>query len=250
MRTNGIEIKDRMTLHSDFKEARAKLMFKLMAFSEAYIFVLEAQSVAIKNFQDGIDEDFAKSIQGSYVRLEHYLKQHEIDVSSYYRSILFVDLISSVELFFVELIKAVIKQHPNKVGGTKFELKDLLDGISVEEFIERSADGFIHRLMYEKPEDYLSKFCGVLSIEPETIKPYWSSFIEAKARRDVGVHNNWICNDTYLRKIHSSRQESNSNIGDNLIPGDKEYCSGVSENIMRMADKICELLLAKYTHNN
>jgi hypothetical protein len=101
--------------------------------------------------------------------------------------------------------------------------------------------------MYEKPEDYLKKICTILSIESKQIEPFWPYYIEAKARRDVGVHNNWKCNETYLRKTAKLDFEISQKIGGSLVPSNTEYCNKVHDNIIFIANEIADQILEKHS---
>jgi len=72
--------------------------------------------------------------------------------------------------------------------------------------------------MYKKPMEYLESICEVLSIEKNTITKEWPNYIEAKSRRDLGVHNGWVCNSTYLRKVHEAKIETEAKEGDSMLP--------------------------------
>ena len=56
--------------------------------------------------------------------------------------------------------------------------------------------------------------------------PLWPQFVEIKARRDIGIHNNWVCNQTYLRKVAEAGLQTSVEAGQSLIPGYVEYLSG------------------------
>ena len=170
-----------------------------------------------------------------------------METSEYFRSILFVDLISSTEVFFADLIRAVVAEYPHKIGRIQFELKDVLEASSPSELVLRAAEEFIHKLMYEKPEDYLEKMCNTLSIEVDQIKPYWSKYIEAKARRDLGVHNNWKCNKTYLRKVAAVHLDVEATEGMMMSPKDRDYCSSVTENITKICEAMSRLVQEKHS---
>ncbi|MCK4359314.1 MAG: hypothetical protein KAW92_11345 [Candidatus Cloacimonetes bacterium] len=240
-----------MSLSESAKKAHQKLMLKVLAYSEAYIFVLEAEKMSLRNLaaiaSKGSNENVDDTIHGSYLRLNNILKKYKIRPSQYYRSILFVDLIASVELFFVELIKAAIVEHPQKVGDSKFELKEVLRGLTVDELIERCANDFIHKLMYEKPEDYLEKMCSVLSIDSGEVAPFWPRFIEAKARRDLGVHNNWICNDLYIRKTKGLLGIQVAKRDEILLPCDRDYCNEVNGTIVNLSKTMIEMIYKKHS---
>lgn len=69
---------------------------------------------------------------------------------------------------------------------------------------------------------------------------------DASQVRDLGIHNEWICNETYLRKIKEAGIETTTKTGELLIPGDSSYLQEVSGNIHKlefaMADALCATL--------
>jgi hypothetical protein len=149
-------------------------------------------------------------------------KQHGSSFESFFASALFVNLISEVEQFFVTCAETAIRTYPKKVGSTTFSLSDVLGAASTEELIERAANKALQGLMYEKPADYLSGLCKLISIDEKKLLPIWPSFVEMKARRDLGVHNNWIANETYIRKLREVDFSNPPAIGVRLIP-DLDY---------------------------
>lgn len=114
---------------------------------------------------------------------------------------MFLNVISEMEIYFSTLIQIIVREHPKKLGSASFQLTDIIDSESTDVLIERASGEFINKLMYKKPMDYLECICELLSIDMANYLEMWPAFVEAKARRDLGVHNSWICNSTYLRKI-------------------------------------------------
>lgn len=232
------------TLHSEHA-----LRLKVYAYSEAYIFVLEAEKEALGKLSAqhmGEPKNFEKSIEGSFLRLAHVLGGDAAKPSEHYRSILFVDLISSSEQFFIALIKAVLLKYPHKVGKIQFTLKEIVETDSTEELVEKAADNFVYKLMYESPQDYLEKMCDLLAVDRLQLRPYWPKYIEAKARRDLGVHNNWVCNDTYVRKVTSVGEPIPYRLGDRMPPVDRGYCEDTASTILEIASTISKLVIEKY----
>jgi hypothetical protein len=225
-----------------------KFVRKVHTYNEAYIFVLEAEQLALNKIKFKKPVDESSGIQKSYVRFVEYLGVGDICPSKYYRALLFTDLISGMEIFFAELLRAILIKYPHKVGSSKIELKDLIDGMSLNAIIERKADEEIYQLMYEKPEDYLKKICKMLSLDEGKLLPFWPHYIEAKARRDLGVHNEWICNDTYLRKTAKHLFPFEANINDNLMPLDVNYCTSVGHNLLYIAEHIAVMMLEKHSN--
>jgi hypothetical protein len=225
------------------------LRLKVYAYSEAYIFVLEAQKEVLKRLssQQGADPTkFEKTMEGSYLRLVSVLGGSSNDPAEYYRSILFVDLISSFEQFFIALIKSVLLKYPHKVGKIQFTLKEIVETASTEELVEKAAENFIYKLMYESPQDYLEKMCDLLAVDGLQLRPYWPKYVEAKARRDLGVHNNWICNDTYMRKVTSVGGTTPYRLGERIPPLDKEYCASIASTLLDISSTISKLVIEKY----
>lgn len=234
-----------MTLVDTVRFSKLKLARKVSAYQEAYIFYLEAEILARRNLAMETPDNIHNTIQGSYLRLFHCVKESGVTPAEYYRGVLFVDLISSTEQFFSELLKAVFIAYPKKIGNVTVGLAEIIDGTSTAELVERCADEQIYRLMYEKPEDYLKKLCQLLSVDFERISPYWPTYIEAKARRDIGVHNEWICNATYFRK--TSLLGEGFKVGDKMVPADREYCSSVVDCIISIASEFVAMLEIKYS---
>ena len=103
--------------------------------------------------------------------------------------------------------------------------------------------------MYEKPLDYLNRIASLLSIDQKQLEHLWPIFIEAKARRDVGVHNGWICNAIYLRKTKEAGIKATSKLGDSLLPCDDEYINSVASALDKLADLIADQVSSKHLTN-
>ncbi len=149
------------------------------------------------------------------------------DPHAFFNAMLFTALVASFELFLQETLTAVVIAYPKKVGQAQFPLIDILDAPDEEVLVRRAIDDRLNKLMYQKPLNYLDEVCGLLSIDAAPLRSRWTTVIEAKARRDVGVHNGWLCNKTYLRKLAEAGVPSGAALGDSLIPSDDDYVSSV-----------------------
>ncbi len=156
----------------------------------------------IKGFIDDLDEALADS---------------DFVASDYVSGQSLIGIINSIEIFFSEILVAVLKRYPLKMKKTKFPLDEII-AYSNDELIYESAKRTVNELMYKKPMDYLSGFCEILSINSEKLKDIWPNYIEAKARRDLGVHNNWMVNDIYLRKVSEAGIDSSVSIESSICP--------------------------------
>lgn len=177
-----------------------------------------------------IDPDSIKDFSPAsknYINFAEILLNQGLSPFQYFESKMFVGLISAFELFMQDLIVAVVSFHPKKVGMVKFELNDILASQDNAELVVRAIEEILIKIMYKKPADYLEEVSQLLSIEREPLLSSWSQFVEAKARRDLGVHNNWKCNASYLRKIEKSISSKELMVGESMLPTDSYLDSTV-----------------------
>jgi hypothetical protein len=212
----------------------ARFLEKANVFQQAYIFVLEANLTAQKSPSD---------LSEAQKELENRLQPFSLNCPQYFRSLLFLDLIAEFELSIGDLLKTVIKKNPQKVGNSQFRLSEILTTGSPEELISRAAEELLYKMLYKKPNEYLQEMCSLFSIKTDIIAPYWGSFVEAKARRDLGMHNNWICNAIYIRKVSEAGIKPNNIVGDRLLPTDREYAFQVVTSLAKMMESLIDSIL-------
>lgn len=179
-------------------------------------------------------------------------KQTQLSFETVFSAALFVNLVSEVEHFFVSCAVTAIRLYPGKVGRETFRLSDILAATSSDELVERAANQALQDLMYKKPSEYLSDLCEILSIDKSSLLEIWPDFVEMKARRDLGVHNNWVANTTYLRKLGDIDCPTKEAVGSRLIP-DFAYLSHSmdigSMLVSRMANLMSDKWLPKPPHS-
>lgn len=164
----------------------------------------------------------------------------------YLRSQLFITYISSFELFLQEILIIVLRKHPKKMGSHQIKVIDLITIDDQEDLLFKVAEDIVTKISYQKPMDYLNDICDYLSFPKTDILDDWYIFVEAKARRDIGVHSGWICNDTYLRKVHEAKIKNDFKVGDLLIPEYYPYTHNVNEATLRIADYIYNHVREKF----
>jgi hypothetical protein len=170
-------------------------------------------------------------------------KQAELSYESVFASTGLISLVSEVEHFFGNAVATALRLYPGKMGSQTFRLSEILSATTTDELVDRAASSVMHELMYEKPLDYLSGLCEILSIKKDSLSQPWLRFVEIKARRDLGVHNNWVANQIYLRKIKEAQHTDLPALGVRLIP-DFAYLqtamNSTDELIRTMADLLGE----------
>jgi hypothetical protein len=153
------------------------------------------------------DGDMGKLVQTMGKRLpEHYSSDAQIQQPEY-RVVPFVDsqsliaLISEVESFLQDTMIAVLCLHPGKLSKTSIEVKTLSSLGSIAAAVEYAAQKYVSDLMYKRPVEYKKALLEVLSASECMLDDVWPAYVEAKARRDLGVHNSWRVNSIYISKI-------------------------------------------------
>jgi len=208
------------------------------------IFVLRAQRAALSNIEQLMPMHMG--FIESHNNLQSATSVLGMSASQYIEGNLYFTQISALEIFFQTCLAAVLKSFPNKLGSTQFTLSQFLEVETKEELIMRAVDGYLNSLMYKKPKEYLDDMCKQLSISSDGFMNLWPIFIEAKARRDVGIHNNWICNQVYLRKVAEAKLETNARVGDSLMPEDENYFIDTVRKLGLLAESMLEAIRATY----
>ena len=160
------------------------------------------------------------------------------DPLRYFIARLFISHIASFEVFLQDTVVLVAQKNPKKVGAANFTLAEVLDAEDSGVLVRRATDEFLTKLMYKKPSAYLEELCLVLSIDPDPMQQRWKIFVEAKARRDLGVHAAWRCNEVYLRKLKEIEIASTANVGDIMLPPSGPYLDATMNSLNELASQI------------
>ena len=160
------------------------------AYGDSYAFFgrMRGAGEALPQPFEGIDED--RGIKGPDRRLQPYI-----------RSQLFIALVAEVEDFLSQLLMAVFRAYPQKLQDQSVKINQILELGSIEAAIDNAATNELTKMFYASPEDYRKRIEEILSMGTQVLGPVWPSYAEMKARRDVGLHNNWQQDDRYRRKV-------------------------------------------------
>ena len=75
-----------------------------------------------------------------------------------------INIISEVELFFVDLIKEILIAYPQKLSSHSVLLSDALE-LDREQLILNASEIYLNKIMCKKPSEYLSLIGDILSID-------------------------------------------------------------------------------------
>jgi hypothetical protein len=158
-----------------------------------------------------------------------------------YRVVAFLDgltliaTISEVEAYFQDIVVAVLLRHPLKMGKLSFELKGILDMSSIADVVRAAAERYASEMLFKSPKDYKKDLMNVLSAGESIFTDSWPAFVEAKARRDIGVHNGWIVNDVYRSKV---REVGLTPPQEPALTGNHEYLQVVRSSCVDLMGKL------------
>ncbi len=179
-----------MTIKKEILKHELRYAEKNAALLKSLAFIMDSLNIALDD----------NNIKSHLLDFDKYLSPHNISIENHFCGMHLINGISLVESFLVDITREIIKLYPAKVGKAVFPLSDLLFK-SKDEIINKAADEFINKIMYKKPSEYIIELGSLLSINLQDLTNDWYIYIEAKARRDLGVHNSWQQNDIYRRKI-------------------------------------------------
>jgi hypothetical protein len=168
------------------------------------------------------------------------------DPHQYFMSRLFIGHVAAFEVFLQDLLSIVISRHPLKLGGAQFKLAEILEAGSNDVLVSRAIAEATNKLMYKKPIDYRDAIAELLSISSSAIEHHWKVLIEAKARRDLGVHADWFCNEIYIRKLEEGGMVSTFSIGQSTVPQTGDYLQDVIDGLDSLARLLTNHVLEKF----
>lgn len=209
-----------------------------LRFTSAAVYLMRAEEAVAASPDTPLGEDhaeFSKVIEDTYgTALKYFFAQ------------LFVARVASFEVFLQESVALVIRKHPKKVGNAEFKLAEILDCPDVSQLVQRAAERHLNDLMYKKPADYLVSICDLLSIDRVPLDSDWKTLIEAKARRDLGMHNAWKCNAIFVRKLTEAGLPVSLGVGDSALAGIDDYVWEVDAALDRLSETITRQMLEKH----
>lgn len=128
------------------------------------------------------------------------VKVQDRRLQPYLRSQLFIALVAELEDFLGSLLHLVIRHYPKKISERTIKIDRLVD-LGLSSAIEEAIDRAVHELFFAKPQQYRDAVLNFLSADSQLIADFWPAYVEMKARRDIGIHNDWKRNPLYDQKI-------------------------------------------------
>ena len=122
----------------------------------------------------------------------------------------------------------------------KIPLDIILTSSNKDDIVLRVIDLHLNSLFYAKPSEYFAYIENTLDIKiPEAAK---ANYIEAKATRDIIVHNSGVANETYAQK---AAKKARAKPGEALA-FDEEYPKAVIGTMKLVVSAIHNACVKKY----
>ena len=174
------------------------------------------------------------------------IKEEDRRIQPYLRSQLFIALIAELEDYLAQLLLRVLEAYPQKIKDQSIQLKQILELSSLESVIKHTANLEVVALFYASPKEYRKRIEIILSIDPSLLEPVWVSFTEMKARRDIGLHNQWQQNEIYKNKV----REVGGVVGSEDFLGiNSNYFNDSLDTAKSLVEKLCSHCEEKFQVN-
>lgn len=162
---------------------------------------------------------------------------------TYLADLSFVHCVSVFEWFFFDLLRALLKEIPERMGGKKqCDLSMILAAIDKNEIVDKVVDREINNIKYQSTKDWFEYLNNIIKIDfPDDESVL--ILAEIKASRDIVIHNNHLVNKIYTQK---SGKFSRYKEGDMLSVSEKEYVNNSAAFLKGIVKNIAEKLIEKY----
>ena len=233
-----------MTDDSEMDRKQAELKVQLMGLKLRHMrSVVSMGSTAVIALRAEMIDDPDLNLHFSNLRSQ--LVTYGRSVDQHFAALMLMFMVAEIELYLSDAVKAILTVYPKKLAQAQFKLSEIIDRPQ-DEIIQMAAERHLYSLMYKKPKEYLAELCEIMSIDAKLIQPLWGSFVEAKARRDLGSHNDWRVNETYLRKTAEIGIAPNAVIGQDICP-DHEYNQGLTPKFSGLVDAFSDQLEQRFS---
>ena len=114
----------------------------------------------------------------------------------------FQQLVSIFETFLVDLLRLWLTAHPASLGGKKIDFRAVLEAADKDAITGAVVGRELNEVAYERPAGWFAYLDQRVALGCPSADQI-GRIAEAKATRDVLVHNRGVANRTYLVKSGS-----------------------------------------------
>ncbi len=111
----------------------------------------------------------------------------------------FQQFVSIFETYLVDLLRLWLTAHPESLGGKKVDFRTVLEAADKDAITSAVVGRELNELAYEKPAGWFAYLNQRVALDCPSADQI-ERIAEAKATRDLLVHNRGVANPTYLAK--------------------------------------------------
>jgi hypothetical protein len=150
--------------------------------------IADGKTFTVRNIVTGTEttqDDLKVKIQG-------YITQHLAEAT-------FQQFISIFEGFFLEFLQLWLMSCPKSLCSKKLDFKEILEATDKDAIIVMMVNKELHELSYSKTADWFKYLGNLVNLSCPAADEI-DRIVEAKASRDILVHNSAMANKTYESK--------------------------------------------------
>lgn len=188
-----------MALADELESLRDRVLQELNAAHDYYTDTKIAWDIVGRAIADGRTFSIRNMTTGTvttHVELAGKLRGYVVEQLA---EATFQQFISIFENYFFELVRLWLTAYPKNLIGKKVDFKDVLDAPDKDAITARVVSKEVNEILYDRPTawfDYLEEKANLGCPTKEEI----NKVAEAKASRDVLVHNRGVASKTYESK--------------------------------------------------
>lgn len=157
---------------------------------------------------------------------------------------LFVMAISSLDVMLSDVLLYFLRSFPQKLPNNEFKFEKGAFFDNYFKLLKKAAGSYINNLSYKSFDDYFKKELELFSIHwPDFFETMGDQIREARATRNLLLHNNLVVNTQYLEsagpKIRQARRGSKLKV-------DAPYLKDTVAILLEFATQLNMRLIGKY----
>lgn len=229
-----------MSLAADIRALRTRTITDLVSAHDYYTETKEAWRLLRREIAAGRRLKVRYDVTGSVTTREELVERSRVYVVDELASSTFQQFLSIFEAFLFDFLGLWLAAYPQSLSGKKVDFRAVLELPDKQAIIRLVVGRELNEVLYERPSgwfDYLEERAKLGCPSPEEI----GRIAEAKATRDVFVHNRGIANNSYLAKAGELARVAVGEFAE--LPG--PYHRAVWDLLRKVVADIADAALAK-----
>ena len=151
--------------------------------------IATGRTLALQQYRSGRAVVSSALLQNSNLYLERYLIESS-----------FLKFIAIAEAYFTDLLRAWLTAHPRSMLAKKIESRVVIEAPSREVAVATIVEHEVNEVAYRSPRDWFAHLDKLVKFGGPSEDDV-SSYADAKAVRDILVHNSGLVSPTFVAKV-------------------------------------------------